>query len=1146
MPAKVQKKKQTYVKKDPISHILDRSDMYVGSTRSRNVDEYVVVDSSYHIEKRTVNVSPAIVRIFVEPLSNVIDNVARSRQGKNKVTKIQIDIDEKTGQTSLWNDGESIPVEIHDEEKCYNHTMIFGHLLTSSNYDDEDDRQDISGRNGLGVKTCNVFSTEFKVEGVDPVNKKLFKQTWKNNMRDPEEPTVKASKSAKGYTKVTFTPDFKRFGIEGYTEDILSLYKRYAVDTAMVAKVPVILNGDEIPVENLSDYAKLYSNEDVESLSIKTKDCEVVVTPAKEYHAVSFANGVCTPLGGTHVDAWSEAIFRPLVEKLNKPKKPQINIGDVKKFFRLFITATVKKPEFDSQSKTKLEAPQIQAEVKKSHIAAISKWPVMERLEDLIRAKEMVILKKAERKKRGHVHIEGLDPANNEGTVKSGECTLILVEGLSAKTYASCGIQKGAFGKKGRDWFGIFALRGKILNCRNSKPVTIAKNRCVTDIIKALGIQHDVDYTKDEHFKALRYGRVMIITDQDVDGLHISGLLQNMFHALFPSLLKRDPPFLTAMYTPLVRVYGRKDTIFYDEDVYQEFVRKNANKKISKKYYKGLGTSNDDEVLETFGQKLVVFKEDAHIFENMNKAFHTKYADMRKTWLEQYDPTKKVLKWEGDGPEIKSITYSDYIDTELIKFSIDDCKRSIPSLMDGLKEGHRKVLYVAFKRNYKNSGKVVKVAQLAGFVSADSNYHHGEQNLEKTITGMANSFVGSNNVPLLYRDGQFGSRMEGGADAASGRYIWTKLDTMTRYLFREEDDCLLDYIEDDGDSVEPRFYVPILPTILINGCIAGIGTGWSCSVPCYNPKDLISSVKQWLANGNTAYNDEEECLLEKVKPWYRGHTGEMTESENGSFVSWGRVEKSRNKPVVTELPVGMWTSDFVEVLGKMREEKQISSYKNHSTPKDVNFTITESTDGILCDEKSLKLFKTIRTSNMVLFASKGGLRKFATPEDIIDSFCEVRYEYYVKRKMHRLKSLEKEIKVLGNKKRFLQEVRDGIFRLFDQLKKKKVSRSTADIVAELEERGYDRVTAEDPDEGDVEEKVGGRSGYEYLLRLQISSVTAEKINKLENDIASRESERDLLQSTSEAELWIKDLDEFEEEYDKWLPVINNEVVKKKK
>lgn len=1145
-----------YKKMDPIEHVLKRADVYIGSTRPRDVEDFIVVDEEFHIEKKMVNISPAILRIFIEPLANMIDNVERSRNEGVKMTKMAIDIKD-TGEIIFWNDGSVIPIELHPEEKCYNHSLIFGQLLTSSNYDDDEKRVTL-GKNGLGSKCSNIFSTVFTVEGVDPIRKKMFKQVWKNNMKEASEPIVTPSK-LKGYTSVSFIPDFTRFGLEGFTDDIISVYKKYAVDTAMTTKIPMFFNGQKIPVTNLNDYASLYpGTEPGENLYIKTGDCEVFLTPSSEHEIISFCNGGYTPLGGTHVDAWSEAIFRPLLQKLNKPKKPQLNITDIKRFFRLFVLATVDKPEFDSQSKLKLESPAIQAEVKKSHIQTISRWSVMEKLEDIIRAKEMVVLKKSERKKRGHEKVEGLDPANNEGGKYGRECTLILVEGLSAKTYATCGIQRGVFGKQGRDFNGIFALRGKILNTRNATPALVARNAIVTDIIKAIGLQYGLDYTLEENYQKLRYGRVLLVTDADVDGFHISGLIQNLFHSLFPSLLKREKPFLTAMQTPIVRVYhGRNDILFYDEREYRKYVSDNPNKKINKKYYKGLGASSEIEVLETFGQKIIEFREDEKTFDTMNKVFHTKHANQRKSWLEQYDPKKVVLKWTGNQEEIVKLTYSDFLDTELIKFSIADCARSIPSLLDGLKEGHRKVLYVCFSRNLRYTGKVLKVAQLAGSVAEKSGYHHGEQNLFNTITGMACSYVGSNNIPLLFRDGQFGSRIQGGKDAPNARYINTKLDMLTRLIFRPEDDVLLEHVEDDGEQVEPRFYIPIIPMILVNGNI-GIGTGWSSSVPCYNPLDLIECIKVWLENDGKVVTQDGETtisLFPEIKPWYRQHTGEMVLDSDQKYTSWGKLERDKNKVRVTELPVGLWTDDFKDFLEELREEKQITNYKNNSTVNTIDFTITEATDGVVCDETNLKLYKYIRTSNMVLFSESGQLKKYTSVDDIINEFCQVRFAFYIKRKKHILNNIENEIKFLGNKKRFLEEVRDGEIKLFEQGKQTRQSRKTADLVAELEKRGYDKMVEgeekeekEDAEENEDELKKPAESkkhGYDYLLRLQIHSFTAEKIDKLKNDIANRVDERDKLKGTSEKQLWLADLEVFEKEYKKYLDVLVKESAKVK-
>ena len=442
--------------------------------------------------------------------------------------------------------------------------------------------------------------------------------------------------------------------------------------------------------------------------------------------------------------------------------------------------------------------------------------------------KEMVVLKKSEKKKKGYTKIEGLDQANNAGTKNGYLCSLILCEGLSAKTYAVAGISKGVYGRSGRDYFGILPLKGKCLNVRNSSPAIIGKNAVITDLIQALNLRHDLDYTDDKNYKTLSYGRVILLTDADVDGLHISGLIMNFFHALFPSVLERKEPFLVSMQTPIVRVFNPKgDILFYDENRFRKF-EKEHTKPFKSKYYKGLGTTKPEDVPDTFGLKMIEYINDDNSRTSMDKVFHKKFADTRKDWLENYDPNPSFSL--DDQGALVNMDISNFLNNEVIKFSHNDCKRSIPSLFDGLKESQRKILYCVKKRNLTFNKPSLKVAQLGGYVAEHSNYHHGEQNLYDTIVKMAHDFVGSNNIPLLYRDGMFGTRINLGKDAASARYIFTKMETLTPLLFREEDDVLLTYVVDDGDVVEPEFYIPIIPTILINGA-TGIGSGWSSNIP---------------------------------------------------------------------------------------------------------------------------------------------------------------------------------------------------------------------------------------------------------------------------------------------------------------------------
>jgi len=1154
------KKKIEYSSLDQRSHVLHRPDMYIGSVKSLKQECYIADKDNYNITKKEINYNPGLDRIFIEALSNAIDNVWRSDEFDEKCTKIKININPETGETIVWNDGLSIPTEKNEKTGLYNVEMIFGNLLTSSNYNDKEERK-TSGRNGLGIKLSSIFSKSFCVKTVDPKNEKMYEQTWEDNMSKRNEAKIKSSKLKHGYTEVSWTPDFQKFGCEGYSEDMLAIYYKHVIDCAMITKVNVYLNDVKIPVKNLQEYAQLYLNEEKEEeeeddekdkkkkkvdniLFITHEGCEVVLTPNQnnDFDAISFVNGVETYEGGVHVESWSSALFKPILEKINgagKKGTPQLTLKDVKQFFRLFLNCSLVNPEFTSQEKTKLSAPNVKTKIETKHITNIMKWDVIEKIKDIIRSKELLALKKTE-KKKGFKKIEGYDPANNAGGKWSQDCTLILCEGLSAKTYAVMGIEVGAYGKKGRDWYGIYPLRGKVLNTRNASTTSISKNREITDIIQALGLRFGLDYTDDKNFNTLNYGKLMLLTDQDDDGIHISGLIINMFHSLFPSLIKREKSFLITMKTPLIRIYQKnKDICFYSMNEYKKYIEEKGKVEGRVKYFKGLGTSNEKEVKDSFGKKIVEYIEDDKTDENINKVFHTKFSDVRKTWLESYDPNNIVLDNEDDN--VNKMTYSDFMDHEMIKFSIDDCKRSIPNLIDGLKESHRKILYSCFLKNLKHSGKTLKVAQLAGFVAEKTNYHHGEQCLYDTITKMAHEFPGSNNIPLLFRDGQFGCRAMGGKDAASARYIFTKLEALTRLIFREEDDILLERIQDDGELVEPRYFVPILPMVLVNGITGGIGTGWSCSIPNFNPVDIIKAIKIWLEE-NTLFEDDEKSIskIGEILPWYRGFTGKVEKISPNKFATYGHVkEEKQGVHIVDELPIGLWTEKFKENVETLLEEKEIKSYKNYSTSDKINFIINENNNGISCNLDTLKLKTTFTTTNMVLFSENDTIKKYDTIDEIIDSFCKVRFDYYIKRKKHILNDLKEVLKYANNKYRFLSEVMD------EKLKVHK--RDEKDLIKDLESRGYDKkLTKKEEKEEDDEEEKDEKGSYRYLLDLKIRSFTKQKLEELKKEIDGLNQRIKETEKISEKQMWINDLNEFEVGYQKWLDEMNKKETKGKK
>lgn len=1136
---------------DPIEHILKRPDMYVGSNRMKNSEEYVGYITQdledkieLKIKKETILFSPAILRIFVEALSNAIDNAKRSKDANVPCNKIKIVINKETGETSVWNDGLVIPIE---EQKSgeFKHTMIFGKLRTSTNFNDEEERT-VSGRNGLGIKLTNVFSKSFQVNSVDPENGKFFSQQWTNNMRNVSEPKITKSTLKTGYTEVKWIPDFSQFHIDGYTDEIVRLYTRYVFDAAMLTGLNVYLNEVKLPIRSLLDYSKLFVSPTAsECISLKSKDSEVVLTTnvTNDFEAISFVNGVFTIHGGKHVDSWSEAIFRPIVDHFNKPKKPQISIKDVKQFYRLFVVSTLINPEFSSQSKTELTSPEVQANVDKKQINAILKWETTNKLNDIISSKEILVMKKSESKKRGFTAIEGYMPANEAGGKNSSKCMLALCEGLSAKSFVVKGMDSPYAQGKGRDYFGVYPLRGKILNVRSSNGKQIAENKEITAIIQALNLRYDVDYQKDENFATLSYGKLLILTDADTDGKHITGLIINFFHHLFPSLLRRPEPFLVNMLTPIAKFSSKKeDRIFYDlhsaDEYFLQAQKENIHLRV--RYYKGLGSHTDKEIAEEFGKRILSYVKTEDCDASIVKAFDKKYSDHRKKWLEDYDPKIHTIVDETTLER----TISTFVNEDLITYSADHCVRAIPHIMDGLKQSQRKILYAAFLKNLKS---ICKVAQFAGYVAEKTNYHHGEQNLNDTIIKMAQAFVGSNNIPLFFREGQFGSRLQKGEDAANARYIFTRLENITRAIFREEDDVLLNRVVDDGDVVEPEFYVPIVPMILINGC-DGIGTGWASSIPLFNPLDVIHCVREWIADPPQKLGEANLVFtsIPDIVPWYRGFTGKITpdEKDNGKFISSGVLsrseetekKKSKNKVAITEIPIDMSIQNCYDMLTRLtHEEKKLKGFKDYSGADFPYFEIDEYTDGMLCSISNLKLTSSISTSNMVLFDKNMRIKKYQSVHDIICEFCELRLSFYEKRKKYRLQDLMYLITIAKNKERFITEVINSTLEIHNK--------KEADVYRLLESRNYAKEPKRSADDKD-------ESGFAYLLRLTIRSFTQEKIEDLQKEILTLETEHKKLLETKETDIWLQELAHLESVYKKWLSDItveqDNKVKKKTK
>lgn len=1139
---------QIYQKKTQLEHILLRPDTYVGSTEVQHQELWVFDSVQSRMVYRKISYVPALYKIFDEILVNAADNLQRDPQGMDS---IKVEIDQQNCSISVWNNGRGLPVVMHKEQKVYVPELVFGHLLTSDNYDDTACKV-VGGRNGYGAKLANVFSTEFKVETCDGKNR--FTQVFRNNMQVKGKPEIVPSKE-KSFTCITFKPDLAKFGMTKLDDDIVSLLSKRVYDVAgsTLEKCGVHLNGEKLDIKNFRDYCDLYllTRQGVPQIYEKCSDrWEICVSLTERgFNQVSFVNSICTIRGGTHVTHVSDQIVEAILEKVKTQSKEKVKGGvdvkphHVRNHIWVFIKCLIENPAFDSQTKETLTTKQSKfgsrCELSEKFLSEVSSCGVVDLILMAAMAKSKVDLGKKLKANTSRVTrltgIPKLEDANDAGGKLSSECSLILTEGDSAKALAVSGLSV-----IGRDKWGVFPLRGKVLNVRDATLKQMMANEEIQNLIKIIGLDLNKEY--DAELKGLRYGSIMIMADQDTDGSHIKGLLINLIHAWWPSLA-RLPGFMKEFFTPIVKATrGKTQLCFYTLPEYEAWkTETNGGKGYKIKYYKGLGTSTSKEAKEYFGaldtHQIKYRYDGVEDDRSIDLAFNKKRSDDRKAWINSYEDGNLIDHTQ------KEVSYKDFVDKELVLFAKANVSRAIPSMVDGFKPSQRKVLFGCFKRNLKND---VKVAQLVGYVSEQAAYHHGETSLSETIVGMAQDFVGSNNINLLMPQGQFGTRLQGGKDSASARYIYTRLAPITRAIFPAADDHVLEYQNEDGLSVEPRWYCPILPMVLVNG-VEGIGTGWSSSVPNFNPRDIISNLRRWLKGKQ----------LEDMTPWYAGFCGRIVKSkEEGKFEVAGIISYlGDNKAEITELPVKRWTQDYREFLeehlpkGEKKKEgnKLLEDYQEHHSEKTVHFELSLSAEGNAQAEKdnlekAFKMRSSISLNNMMLFNADGKIKKYDSALDILREFADVRLSIYETRKAYLLARLTRECEVLSAKARFVKMVIEGkivirkrkIVDLAQDLRKngfKALWELKGESAAETEEKGEDEEADEDDgsgEEGDAPDATRKAvKDFEYLVGMPISTLTAEKVAKLMQEQEKKAQELQTLKRKKPSDLWLEDLEVLE-------------------
>jgi DNA topoisomerase-2 len=1265
---------------NPFQHALIRPDAYIGSIVTKNITAYALDDGE--VTTRELVNNAGLFNIIREIGSNVIDNGWRSQKANIPMKSVKVTWDSENKQLSFWNDGAFISTKKHvyeyedyrkktiTKDELYPAEVFFGEMLAGTNFnDDENVERKTSGRNGLGSKCTVVFSNEFIVRHTDSEAKKQFLQIYTNNGKDRTAPKLTAYNAKTAFTEISFKPDFERFKYDIEDEDVerdfIAQLGMYVLEVAAMTAIPVHFTVNDVKstyhFKTFDKYVRMLypatATHKLASITLQNGDECIIIESHTDPEAeipetldgiqhVSFVNGIRTKSGGVHVDAWKDAIFPAFVRVFNarkaKAKSPVLKTTakDVYPYITLFIRTEADKPQFDQQTKDLLNGPpyhlwpegktkvakeeqeSVKEDIEKA-IVKMLKWNFMVLLEEKLLARTGKSVTKAT-KVDGRVNFGKKSEDANLAGVEPENCTLWITEGLSAKAFVVRGVSHL---ERGQDYNGIFAIQGKFINVKKATRAEIEKNPEAPKLMKMLNIKFGVDYSKPENLKTLRYHHIRFATDMDDDGIHIRGLLINLFYASWPQMYEMN--MISSLSTGVAKVWfpGRKDKdakIFFSNPDYKTWYdTEGYNKSINEvKYLKGLAAINAKDVPFYFDdQKIVRYILEGDDKEYMELAFagdkgaakgEGKMSDRRKEWILRTSTpdefTKRILDLNIGDEELPSdgseeitecseeyedeyvydgdLGLSTFIDRQLIIYHKMALERALPSIIDGLKDGQRKVFYAIRKRNYAKTADLEKVA---GAVKEISCYHHGAASLMGTIGNLAIRYPGSNNLALLESDGEFGTRNFGpkGDDSGQPRYISTKLEAVAKLLFRAEDDPILTHNIADDEAVEYEFFLPILCTLLINGA-AGIATAWSSNVPNYNPKDILAWTLAWL--------NEEHQSQPRLIPWYRGINGPIElEFEKGVDVddpnnlpvryrSTGILEeccgkgcktiagkkKCDGKPGwwhITDLPVGLWTADFkedtIEYLAtcnppkgtkkKKLEKKCISDYKNYSTANKVHFMIKPTKDWEPEIGTTLKdMTTTAKFTNMVVVDTNNYPLRYDSAEQILEAWCERRLVFYDKRYEYQLGLYKREllraknryvfVKAVVDKKLNMHQRRDALekdmlaLKLSKMLPEKKENGSKneeeIDILQDTIQEMKEMKETEENTKGGKKKETG--PSFDYLLRMHMWSMTVEKSEELKKIIDLIKNKIEIHKGKTSKDLWKEDLAKFEIGYKKYL------------
>lgn len=985
--------------------------------------------------------------------------------------------------------------------------------------DEKKEKNKFGGCHGLGIKLASIFSDPvkgFHVRVVDETRQKSLVQSWygghkglKDNL---SKPVVSPSYGERSQVMVVIYPNFKFFGYNDgvFPPEMYHLVRRHAADASFTAKTPFVFNGLSINFPTILDYARLSFPEinaganylihyewEPGTPVVKNKDgtqyasngsypsVEMIMIDApNKGRTLGFANSIINVEGGIHVDAAIRAITGRLVNKLNaglfgkKKKKDdddetkeknkdkpavKITMRDIRPMFGLITANRLIKPFFPGQCKDKMTScgEEIIIKIGDKKIAEIDKWNLGQALHRILGTKRKNLLAASNGKKTRFIgKISGTDANDAGDPVKWKQCTAVVFEGKSAENYFTnlVGVIPGG---RGRDILGGLSIRGKVPNAHKATIETIAENKEFKALKTMLGLEEELDYTIPTNQQRLRYGSLMIMTDADLDGFHIKGLILAYFHRFYPSLLKIG--FVQDYRTPILRAYKNGQVVpFFLERDYEEWKAQTPDHESWKyKRFKGLGSSVKEDVIQDFQiSNIVNLYMDPHADFYILLAFGKDTAEDRRKWLASYDPNLIF------GPiENKILPVSRFFTEEFIQFGRYCIDRHLPG-PDGLNLAMRKSIYgamLSWGTNFRKSD--MKMCKFVSDVSNDTGYDHGDA-LGQVITRMCGDFVGFQNVPYFIGKGMTGSRDKGGKDAASVRYLGIEPNSwFLKRVFNPIDFKIAKPREHNNTKIEPKFFLPIIPLHLVQGAI-GISYGWSSFWPAHNMLEVIDYL--------IARNNQEG--FRPIIPAYRGFTGDIQITDDRKKIITSALDAAvstkpdgladtddeyelpvdpiygstddkiesivvpdetivddmntmkkmssktskkndytmltrgvvnnlgYNHAIVVDLPVGYWIDSYRKFLIKLRKKGIIEHYRDLSDESKIYFEITgfnvkNANNQPRCiNMKDLGLERYFSLNKLVLLDEYSRPMKFNTLIEAFDHFYIWRLTYYIQRR----------------------------------------------------------------------------------------------------------------------------------------------------